>query len=446
MADVYPYANLPEDPTTQAGIAWVDDDDPDGTNQTLSYGTDPSDLTESESVSGDLVPESDPDAYRYHVTLYDLDPDTEYYGEIVRDGENVEIQFETFPTGLSDELRICYLSDLHMEAEDAFHSPEYMEPVADKDPHIACVVGDYVTMGDTQDTDKTDEWLRWFCDFVSILNEDGLVPFLSVVGNHEVGNGSWEGTTSESVDPEAGYFQFWYEYPKELDPVGENYGEVTIGDYLQLLALDTHSAYPEDVGNWLEGTIDDTVGVALPMHHSPLFGTGNRRNPEDFNLQANFRDHLAETFDDADNLPFHICGHVHVRSKSVTWTVTDSEPSHDDYEELDSGRYVVEAGDDDINVQRDGVSATVGGEKSGQVEFGEGFRDNRPRIDRWYTDYVSDGEHSSHLVRIEPDGSDYAVTVEQFDENGDTWKMDTHYAEKYATIGDATLGDVSFGY
>jgi len=407
MTEIHPYATLAPDPTTEIVISWVDErDGADGSSQTLDYDGG------SESTTGESVPESD--AYLYEVELTGLEPDTDYSGTI--DGE-VSVDWRTVPESISDDdITIVVASDWHIDygTGDSLDYPESdIPPLEEQDPDIVLIPGDIVSFADEVSEDNSDEWLRLWREHFDILNEDRLRQTLAVPGNHEVGNYDWTGDETESVDPEAGYFQFWFKYPRDLGPGGENYGEITIGDYLQILGLDTHSAYPADVADWMEGALDETVNHVLPIHHSPLLG-GGERHPEDLDLQETLRDEWASIFDSSGNISSHFAGHLHVRKRTYPWGVVDEQPD-DDFEELPDG-YLTEADDNGI------------------IEYGDGYpSDQNPRNEWW----LEVSEKSNQFYRL--DVSSGSIDVTELDEEGNEYRSTT-----VVTIGDATIENATF--
>ena len=394
MTNIYPYAVLAEDPTSEAVVCWVDDrDGADGSSQTLDYDGG------SESVSGDGVPESDGDAYLYEAEITGLSPDTEYGGTI--DGE-LDVSWRTLPDTLDsgEELTIVATSDLHVDQDYGMDDPDDFAPLVEQDSDVLLIAGDMVTWGDEQDETATNEWLRFWREYIAQFNEDArLVPMLTVPGNHEVGNHTWRGDPDdESVDPEAGYFQFWFRNPPELEPSGENYGSVTIGGYLQILALDTHSAFPEDVEAWLADEIDETVDNVLPIHHSPLVGSGNRSSA-DWDLQPLLMGKWGKLFSDTENVEATICGHLHVRKRGSGYSVVENEP--DGFaKSVSNGNW--------LQVDPDGV-----------VEYGEGWAGDRSPRQREFVDGKAVGDYeptSNQFYRIKVGNP--TLTVAELDSDG----------------------------
>lgn len=244
------------------------------------------------------------------------------------------------------------------------------------------------------------------------LNQYRLYPVLPIPGNH-----TWDGTGS--VNPEQGVFQFFYGYPRYLDPVGENYSEVTIGDYLQLLALDTHSAYPEDVADWVAGAINENVLCTIPYHHSPMLTGGNRRQPEDDELQELLRDEWLWLLWDDEAVLCHFAGHIHLREYTVPYEVVDEEPTAGDYIALDGGADGYLVANDDTNDYR--------------MQFGTGYRANRSYDDEWFTDYIAE-KNQFYSVTL----TSSQLEVRELDGAGNQYESHTFSTGRDGDTGEGT--------
>ena len=375
MTDIYPYGLIAEDPATEAVICWADDrDGADGSSQTLDWDDG------SASSDGELVPESD-DAYLYSVTIDGLDEDTGYSGTI--DGEE-SVEWQTLPTDASSEITILLAADFHSNQTSGIRvdSAEKMRPLANQDPDVFVFGGDLVENTDEVTAEHTEDYLHWWENLYGEF--DRLVPMFIVPGNHEVGGAeTYDGSSPMPADN--GYFQFWFKNPVELDPDGLNYGAVTIGDYIQLVGLDTHSADIEDSGEWLTDTLDESVDYCVPFQHAPLL-PGGFRSDADEDLMERLRDSWAEHLITAPNVYASFSGHIHVRKRtnSVGFDL-DNAP---DSIELDEG-YIVPDGEGSL------------------IEYGDGYRTGRPLIDEWYLRYRTS---NAHFYTIDIDESFMTVT------------------------------------
>lgn len=386
---VHPYATLAPDPTTVAVVSWLHEGG-DGSGHTLTINGQPHAAT-GEDFFGSGT-------YLYEVEVSGLSPGTLYEGVIDYGGAGGEaVSVRTLPSDPGDGVRIAFVSDMHIdETADptSMLGDEEIQPLADKEPDILVVGGDMTTNGSAQNPENRDDWIRFFRDYISRVNQakGSLVPILYVVGNHDVGNSSWEGTGS--VTPAAGFVQTVFKYPRDLDPVGENYGAVAVSDYMQLIALDTHSALPENVGSWLEGAISDEVSFVLPFHHSPLLAS-SQRWANDPALRGRLREEWAEHLAGADNIYAHFCGHIHCRKRSVPWGVVDGDPGGDRFD-LGGDKYLTQVG-------------------VGLIEFGDGWRSNRSPWTRWWLAYTQNDAQQFFTIDVTTE----QMTVRSFDRDGE---------------------------
>ena len=316
--------------------------------------------------------------------------------------------------------------------------PEDIDVIWNENPDISLSVGDYLTNSEFQNGDIAEEWVGIFRDYYARFDDEELIHILAAPGNHEVGNHQWDGTTAESVNPEAGYFQFFYGHPRLLDPPGENYGQITVSDYLQILALDTHSSYPDEVAEWL--WVQSGVPFVIPFQHEGFVQLGSR---DENDLRDNVRRAWFRQLYQADNVFFWQHGHVHTEGRSVPLKFSEEEPADDEYFELDDG-YVIEA--------ENAIDGLTG--------FGEGWRDDLSLRNEWYVDRVQQ-ERNFTLVELTESGGTPSMTVNAIDSEGktiDTQSYDGDYGEmvpepepqptpvvSVATVGDARLGDITFG-
>lgn len=398
MTGMYPYTMIAEDPTTQVLLSWIDErDSADGSEQTMAING------ETVTTTGELIPASDAidgcdGAYRYAGEVIDgLSPGTEYAVEI--NGETVGTTF-TLPDswdGYEDgQMRLVLTSDWHIEGRNDYkHDPEDVQHMADHEPHVFVFFGDYITSSFNMEAEDAAEWLRLFREYYyDHLYDDGdrLMPAFHLPGNHEVGNHHWVGD-DRNVDPQTGYFQFFFESPTYLDPAGTNFGAVTVGDYLQLVGLDTHSARLDtDTTPWLEGgVLDDTVDHIIAVQHAALLPGGDRRHT-DFEYGEKMLDAFGDRYYQQDNLRAVFAGNVHSLKKTHPWKITDEEPAGEPgeaYIELNGGEYVALAEDDD---------------PLAVVEFGDGYNPNRwdPDVaEKWY------------LARSSKTGAHYDLTLSE---------------------------------
>lgn len=401
---IHPYALLSDEPSTKYNLSWVDNrPGADGSAQNLAYGTDSGNLNETVSATGQAIPSSD--AYVYHAKISGLSPDTAYFGRI--DNEKDTPAFKTLPLALNTrELLILIASDLHIDRDEAMPSSDGMIPLSRHNADLLCMMGDIApTGGESEDSSTANKWVRFLSDYQEKLNANGMIPMFTDPGNHDVGNNSWAGTLETSdypddggVKPNVGYYQLLFPNTKDLDPIGQNYGQITIGDkYVQLLALDTHSAYPEDVANWMQGAIDDDAKVVLPFFHSPMLRGGNRI-ANDLLLQELLREKWGTILGSKDNIYCLFTGHIHLRNRSVPWALSNTHTS-DSFGPYD-GEYIRS------NAPRNRI-----------VEFGGGYRRDRTAISEWWVDYADSDDKQYYLVSI---GQSH-MNVKEIDQDGNIY-------------------------
>lgn len=406
MSGVVPYSVLAEDPTTEALIYWIDDrDEARGSEQTIRFGADDADLDrEVRDADPRAVPELE-GTYRYVAAIDGLVPNTRYHAEI-REGRDVleTCQWVTLPASLDERpVRVVVHSDWHTDREGSpyMNDPRDVDVIWAEEPDISLFAGDYLTFAANRNEANAAEWIGIFREYYGRYDEQELVHTLAVPGNHEVGNHQWNGTKAERVAPDAGYYQFFYGHPRLLEPVGENYGQITVGDFLQILALDTHSAYPEDVGEWIGAHLDEEVTLCLPFQHEGFVQLGDR----DANaLRDAVRRAWFRTLYEAPNVYFWQHGHVHTEGRTKPLQVVDERPAGDAFFELDDG-YVVSA-----PTPAHGLSG-----------FGEGWRDDRPRSDEWYVERVQPAK-SFTLVTL----SSTSIDLEVIDDEGEVLDSQTY--------------------
>lgn len=343
------YALLPEDPSSQAHLVVISEDE----------------LIDSLEVGGQSVaPDSSQIPSRSewitHYRVSDLPPDGVHSWEI---NGWTKLPLRTLPAAMTPSgVKGVVFSDIHIEyGGDAMASPEDMDVIADQNADFCLTVGDLVgAFKEDYDSSNGGWWIYFFSDYFSRLSKDFLVPVLPTPGNHCVGNHRWFGT--ESVNPSGTYFRVFFPNTSFVTPVGENYGSFLFGDWLQVLVLDTHSATPAATGEWLPGKIGGAP-TCIPIHHSPMFPAANRGD-SDVALQDLLRSAIFETCATSPEIVVHFCGHVHTRSRSVELGYTEDEPPGSDKLEVNGGWAVPQNG--------------------GLVEIGQGYRTNRGARSDWW--------------------------------------------------------------
>ena len=376
------YTLLAQDPTTEAVVCWIDDrSGADGSSQTINYGTDEQNLNLSDSATGEAIPESS--AYVYHVFLSGLSSDTAYFVEV----EGITNHLETFPASISGRtIRIADTSDLHIDGSNGMGSETGMIPLRDRNPDILLFQGDTITTsGDVSpSSNKSSRWIRFFRDYMGYLHENKLVPILYVPGNHDTGNSAgWEGTDPSMVDPDAGYQKLFYPVPYDLAPAGKNYCEITIGDYLQVLALDSHSATVAETKTFVENNIAENVLCNLAIIHSPIFPNGTRSSSDNI-LRTNLRNALFPLIGSVNNMQAIFTGHIHNRSVTIPLEVVEENPGGNNFA-LDGNFWAKASSEPRI------------------IEFGGGYNKGRSPGSGWWLDVnVNEDENQFYFMELTP--------------------------------------------
>lgn len=392
--EIYPYYLLAQDPTNSADIAWIDNrSGADGSVKVLHYGTNPNSLSSSVNVNGNALPQvSTVGAYVYISRLSSLSANTLYYGEIeYESGQRTDtFQFKTFPTVLgAGKLKVGIISDIHIDYE--MTDPEEMRAVKNQDPELVMIGGDIRTSNGGIGENVISDVVGFFRDYISILNEGQLMPLCAIPGNHEVGNSSWDGTIETGeANPFRGFFWQYFLNVTRLGPLGQHYFAITIGDYFQIIGLDTHSAFTQSQRGWLQQNINFDVKCVVPVHHSPMWPGAVRRDPEDFDLQNRVKDNFSLAFFLSNNIHCHFSGHIHVRQRSVPWQIVDELPSGvTDFYELPNGTFIIEDT-----------------ENNGVVEFGSGYSGNRISTvlnDQWFLAFNPTSERKFYILEVDYD-------------------------------------------
>lgn len=414
---VVPYALLYSSPSTTIGISWIDDASTGEDQQTIRYGPHAGGLTAREQTAGNRI--TNAEAAVYHTTLTELEPDTRY--RITIEGsETVSHCFETL-AATPDSVRVAVTSDHHPWREGigmatVGRGPAVMAELGDLEFDIIVFPGDVLTEAFDGTASDAANWLRWWAEYGQAMDNGRLHPRFVIPGNHDVARDiphTWNGRRTdykpEDLDPNAGHFHQFFPNIQSFEPVGTNYGAVTVGDSLQLIGLDTYSAFPAVQTDWLAETIDESVDHCLPVAHTPLLPGANRGDDA---LNRTLREEWAATLYDASNIRFAIAGDNHCRKYTHPWRVVDSEPSHDSYFDLAGEGYLVVDHESDPNRV---------------FEFGDGWPNARDQYltdgdgttVRWYLDYTElqdTAEANFHTVSLSTSG---AVEVREFDQWGE---------------------------
>ena len=400
---LYTYSTLALDPLTQFDLHWMDDG--------ATAGTEPNVYYRKKGAStwiewqGDLVYRQMTNSsgrWYYWCHIDDLEPDSEYEGEI-RAGETVkEFEFQTLPRRLwRRPLRVISAQDIHIRRDNVPGAWDLdvtkMDIITAQNPDLWIMGGDWLSTAQTATADNASKHTQWVTDFLPRLNNQGkLVPIFYVPGNHEVGNNTWNGETTSSLADNVQLNQFCFNKEKFNLSVGY-YGQIQISNYLNLIGLDTHTEYPSVQGEWLDNNINKDVRAGLAFYHNPMFVVGDRFANDPI-LGVKCLREWAPALWDAGNVACTFSGNIHTR-KATKKLKVKNDNSGDTFPTKD-GRHVGLANE---------------GERY-FIELGEGWSDNRPlRPDQWFTEYVQSGgrnvsgvvEHY-YLVLV----SDHSYTVD----------------------------------
>ncbi|MCG5533102.1 fibronectin type III domain-containing protein [Halorhodospira sp. 9621] len=351
LADsVYVYAQLMGDPTTQIMVSWVDAIG-DGEQYTLHYGTDPSNLSGSVEVQGTQVP-SRPE-WIYHATLDGLAPGTTYSLKLdCSRGEHTPHPVKTLPAALpASGVRFVATSDIHVPV--GMKSPGGMMRLVTEQPDAVLFAGDLVSsFKESPSFENGQYWINFVRDYLSVLHSGTMIPVVNSPGNHDVGGHSTSGGGSSSWESQ--YFPVFFRSMLHTEPEQKPYGYIKLGDYFQVVVLDSHASPVVEVGDWLRATLDkDTPGVAI--HHSPSMAA-DVRSGTDMALQDNVRRSWMRELIESKTA-CGIVGHIHYRTRTVPLGVVDQDPGTVDSFEIDDG-WIIE-------------------QEGGYVEFGQGYRSGR---------------------------------------------------------------------
>ena len=316
---------------------------------------------QSVPATADAIPSRS--EFLYHFRVGNLIPATVYPFAV--DGQFEQGDFKpikTLPGALPPNgLKAIAVSDLHTEFPTVSLPGGLMEPsevavFAAERPDFLLSVGDNTfTNAFSYSTSNGAPWIRWVRDYLPEFHPDHLIPVFAVPGNHDVGNGVWDG--SGSVNKGGTYFRVFFPAIAEIEPTGANHGTVSIGDYLQIVGIDSHSATVSETAEWIStGVIDTESPLVVAIHHCPMFGN-DVRQAGDVTLAAGLRDAAFRALYSAGNVPFTFCGHLHTRARTFPLGIVETDPGGDRLTLSDGGF---------IQVQETGI-----------VEIGQGYRNER---------------------------------------------------------------------
>ena len=369
------YALLLADPTTEMMICWIDETG-NGTDHTIYYGEDKENLNNSQTVSGVEMIEGD--GYVYSTSLKELNSDVTYHLEVDTGSFISEIEsFKTFPQTLGDKsIKLMTLPDIHINQgyTHNWENPDKIDRFVEENPDIIIIPGDGTGQGDVHE-----RFVSAFKDYFSQFNSEHLTPILWCPGNHEMGG--WVDPADNEDDLDERHYPYFVPNLAEIDPVGRGlfYGNIVIGDYLQLVALDSHGVVGEwqDQVNWIK-TLTDNANKSFAIHHRGYIHNEGKIYHRSSDVEIPFIDYVTNTtfnedrkddkyqvwqredwfvnlYNGLENLEGFFTGHIH--GGAVTRPLKPVEYTPDTPYYLPAGEY---------NLVRD--------DEEGVREYGQGFR------------------------------------------------------------------------
>ena len=384
MSTVTSYALVTEDPACSAHIALVVDGDQGELELKCGEAT--------ASDSGQQIPGRD--EYIYHFRVSGLSSDTVY--EVTVDGL-LDAEIKTAPYYLPEEgVRIVAIGDPHVELDSSnmpcMDDPSDMDDVTAEKPDYFLIAGDgvYASTDGEFSSSNGEKWITAFRDYFSKIKQGKrLIPIFYTPGNHDVGNHNWDGTGSTS--PFETYFNVFCPNNQDMGQSGNNNASSMLGNWCQLLAIDTHSARASETREWMDdGVINPQVPVVIPFYHSPLCSADIRLS-NDLALQENLRNAVFRAFHEHSNVRFGFSGHIHTRTRTKRLTVTEEEPAGDYFELTDP------------DGNNEGYVVVTG--SGGFTEIGQGYRKGRTDGNKtlWFLEYADNSEYNWNVVDITPD-------------------------------------------
>ena len=374
------YALLPPDPTTQAHLVVITAANPGPVSLSIA----------GHSVPGDSAQIPSRSEWIHHFRVSGLRPGTPYGWEIA--GVGAGLPLRTLPGAMpAGGLVGVALSDIHTNGA-GMAAPSEMDVVAAQAPDFCLLVGDYAnSFREAHGAVSGGFWVEMFRDYMARLSGETLVPILAIPGNHDVGNHQWDGTGA--VNPGGTYFRVFFPNIADMAPAGTNYAAPALGDWLQVLAVDSHSTTTAETAAWLPGQIAPDMPLCLPIVHSPMFAA-NIRGGNDPVLQARLRDALFALVHRADNAVFGVCGHIHAQTRTRPLGLVGAEPGGSAKMAL-GAQWIVEDPD-------------------GYVEVGQGYQNDRPgaATQPWFLEEAEGGRPTFQRIDL-AQGSVRLRTIDQ---------------------------------
>lgn len=250
------YLTITDDPTTHINVHWHVSNKH---HPVMEYR----ELGKEEWLSEEGVQKAFPMTKRKinHVKLSNLKPDTKY--EFRFDILNKIHKFKTLPEKLDRKISFAIGGDM-------YHSHRDMDMinkrVAESDPDFIVVGGDWAYADGKPE--NYDRWIKlWDSWYKRMFRSDGsMIAVVPAIGNHEV-----QGHVNSSVEKSAFYFNMF------LLPENKTYYNIPVGDYMNLLVLDTDHIYSiEHQTDFVEDRLNEYGHLphVFPIYHVPAYPGG----------------------------------------------------------------------------------------------------------------------------------------------------------------------------
>lgn len=210
------------------------------------------------------MPEKEP--YLIHrVELTNLTPNTDYIFR-TPDGER-RYRFHTMSNDPQEEIRFVVGGDMYHDSIDAL--AETNRAAAATNPHFALLGGDiaYTCDGSTiKKTPKKERWMEWLTVWSNtmITPEGKLIPFLPVIGNHDVNGGH------NQTPEQAAFFHALFAMPGE-----QGYNVIDFGKQMSIVILDSGHTRPVKGAqtDWLREVLNERQDVPhkFAIYHVPAY-------------------------------------------------------------------------------------------------------------------------------------------------------------------------------
>lgn len=291
------YLTWQRHPETTMTICWITQ--LDRSDDTIYYQQEGKNLWQQTTGNHAQLPEKTP--YLIHVVeLTDLDPAHTYYFCIGNEG--MTYKFRTMPSSFSQPIRFVAGGDVYHDGIDLVH--ETNRQAAKTSPHFALIGGDiayasgmkissvpsWITkLTDGFTTQKFDRWLTWLMAWKQdmITPEGFLIPFLPVLGNHDVSGGF---NQSQAQAP------FFYSlFPM---PGSQGYNVLDFGNYMSIILLDSDHTNPIEGSQtaWLDEVLEQRQQVPhkFAVYHVPAYPS---YRPYDSTVSEKIRTYWVPLFD-----------------------------------------------------------------------------------------------------------------------------------------------------